>query len=338
AIGIALAGNGTIPAVYAERIRLAKCAGSEVMSLFHAGISARDIIHQKSFLNALTVDTALGCSTNTVLHLTALAEECGFSLDLKKVNEISDRTPTLCKLAPAGKHHVQDLNRAGGVYAVIKELTKRNLIDTSLLTASGKTLGEALTGVENRDTEVIRNIDAPYAPKGGLAVLFGNLAEEGSVVKRSAVDPSMMSFTGRARVFDGEDAAYAAIIGGEIKKGDVVVIRYEGPIGGPGMREMLSPTAALAGMGLDKDVALITDGRFSGATRGAAVGHVAPEAARGGLIAYALDGDLIEIDIPNYSLTLKVSNAEIEARKKTVKTKTNDGLTGYLKKYVRLLS
>ncbi|MDR1939981.1 MAG: dihydroxy-acid dehydratase [Clostridiales bacterium] len=337
AIGIALPGNGTVPAVYSSRIRLAKQAGEAVAELLKRGISARSIINQKSVGNALAVDMALGCSTNTALHLAAVAKECGFEFDLSQINAVSRATPTLCKLAPSGKHHVQDLDRAGGIPAVMAELAKKGLIDTELLTATGKTVGENFRGAVNRDRDVIRDIDNAYSESGGLAALFGNLAQEGAVVKRGAVDKSMLKFSGPARVFDGEDAAYRAVISGEIKKGDVVVIRYEGPAGGPGMREMLSPTSALAGMGLDKDVALITDGRFSGATRGAAIGHVAPEAAKGGTIAYIRDGDLIDIDIPSYSLNLRISDDELASRKKTSKIKENRELTGYLKKYVRFI-
>ncbi|MDR3216232.1 MAG: dihydroxy-acid dehydratase [Clostridiaceae bacterium] len=333
AIGIALNGNGTVPAVYSERIRLAKRAGLQVTELLRKGITARDIINERSFKNALTADMALGCSTNTVLHLGAIAEECGFKLSLPLINEISERTPTLCKLAPAGKHHVQDLYRAGGVHALMSELKKGGFLDLTVPTVTGKAVGENLENVRVANYEVIRRVENPYSATGGLAVLFGNLAPGGSVVKRSAVDASMLKFTGRARVFDGEDPAYAAIISGSVTKGDVVVIRYEGPKGGPGMREMLSPTSALAGMGLDRDVALITDGRFSGATRGAAIGHVSPEAAKGGLIAYVEDGDKIEIDIPGYTLNLAVTDAEIALRKKSFKPKTDQKITGYLKRY-----
>jgi dihydroxy-acid dehydratase len=331
AIGIALPGNGTIPAVYSERIRLAKTAGEAVTELLKRNIKARDIVNEKSFKNALTVDMALGCSTNTVLHLSAVARECGFAFDLKTVNEISEKTPTLCKLAPAGVSHVQDLNAAGGIYAVMQELSKRELLDKSLITATGKTVGENLKNVYKRDNGVIKDIDKPYSESGGLAVLYGNLATGGAVVKRSAVDKSMLSFSGKAKVFESEDEAYEGIISGRIKKGDVVVIRYEGASGGPGMREMLSPTSALAGMGLDKEVALITDGRFSGATRGAAIGHVSPEAAKGGLIAYVREGDIIEIDIPNYSLKLALSDDEI-AKRKREPIKPPRELTGCLKR------
>ncbi|MDR2091665.1 MAG: dihydroxy-acid dehydratase [Clostridiales bacterium] len=331
AAGIALKGNGTVPAVFSERIRLAKTAGGKVMELLRRNIRARDIINERSFKNALAVDMALGCSTNTVLHLAAVAEEAGFGFDLKTVNAVSEKTPTLCKLAPAGKHHVQDLNAAGGVYAVMKELERGGLLDTSLITASGYTVGENLAAAKKYGN-VIRDLENPYSQSGGLAVLYGNIAPEGAVVKRGAVDKSMLKFSGRARVFDGEDAAYDAITGGKIKKGDVVVIRYEGRVGGPGMREMLSPTSALAGMGLDKDVALITDGRFSGATRGAAIGHVSPEAAKGGLIAYIIDGDVIEIDIENYSLNLAVAETEIAERKRTIKPRAPKTLTGCLKR------
>jgi dihydroxy-acid dehydratase len=415
AIGIALRGNGTIPSVFSERLRLAKASGEKIVELFRRNIRARDVVNQKSFKNALAVDMALGCSTNTVLHLEAVAREAGFEFDLRTVNEISEKTPTLCKLAPSGPHHVQDLNAAGGIYAVMKELTKKktdgqdggykkindasapsaaperdanknlsenltelrnseitknnqsenlsvlsnseitknnpsenlsvlsnsvitknnpsdDLIDLSLITASGRTVGENLADDVQKSGVVIRDFENPYSKTGGLAVLYGNLAEEGAIVKRGAVDKTMLKFSGKARVFDGEDAAYASIIGGKIRKGDVVVIRYEGRIGGPGMREMLSPTSALAGMELDKDVALITDGRFSGATRGAAIGHVSPEAAKGGLIAYVLDGDIIEIDIDEHTLNLSVPQDEIQKRKNTMKLKELKEKTGCLKR------
>jgi dihydroxy-acid dehydratase len=333
AIGIALPGNGTIPAVYSERQRLAYDAGEKIMELFNKNIRALDIINERSFKNALTVDMALGCSTNTALHLSAIAKEAEIKFDLKAINDISRCTPTLCKLAPAGANHMQDLNDAGGVSAVMAELNKKTLLDVSVLTATASTLKENLKGAKNKNENVIKNIDAPYSPTGGLAVLFGNLAPDGAVVKRGAVDKAMLFYKGLARVFDGEEAAVKCIYEGGIKKGDVVVIRYEGQAGGPGMREMLSPTSAICGMGLDKSVALITDGRFSGATRGAAIGHISPEAAAGGTIAYVLDGDEITIDIENYKLTLEISDAELAKRRRETKLKTNGKLKGYLKRY-----
>jgi dihydroxy-acid dehydratase len=332
AIGIAVRGNGTVPAVYSERIRMAKLSGERIVALWRDGIKARDIVNRKSFANALAVDMALGCSTNTVLHLGAVAEEAGFEFDLSAVNEISEKTPTLCKLAPAGAHHVQDLNAAGGVYAVMKELMKGQLLDPSLMTVSGKTVGENLADAQKRDNAVIKDVDAPYLANGGLAVLYGNLAPGGAVVKRSAVDKAMYKFSGRAKTFDSEEEAYAAVTGGKIEKGDVIVIRYEGSSGGPGMREMLSPTSALVGMGLDKDVALITDGRFSGATRGAAIGHVMPEAQKGGLIAYVKDGDVIEIDIEKHSLKLLLDEAEEVKRKKETVIKERGDIKGCLRR------
>ena len=338
AIGMALPGNGSAPAVFAERVRLAKEAGVQVMELLKENIKPSDIITRKAFKNALTVDMALGCSTNSVLHLFALAHELGIELDLDIVNEISGKTPNLCKLAPAGQHHVQDLHFAGGVYAVIKELADRNLIEAKSMTVTGKTIGENAKSAVVKNREVIRSFDAPYSNIGGLAVLYGNLAEDGAIVKRSAVAPEMMKYTGKARVFDGEEDAIKAIYAGKIKKGDVVVIRYEGPSGGPGMREMLSPTSAIIGMGLGKDVALITDGRFSGATRGAAIGHISPEAAAGGLIAYVLEGDSISIDIENHKIELVVSQDEIEKRKASMPLKKRDELKGYLKRYSKNVS
>ncbi|MEZ4358015.1 MAG: dihydroxy-acid dehydratase [Eubacteriales bacterium] len=337
-VGLALPGNGTIPAVYAERIRLAKDAGEAVMDLVKNNTCVRDILCEKSIHNALVVDMALGCSTNTVLHLAAIINELGLDFDLHTINDISAKVPNLCKIAPAGNHHVQDLYRAGGIYAIMSELDKAGLIDTSLLTANGKTIKENLVGVKVKDYEVIHSIDKPYAKVGGLAVLFGNLAKNGAVVKRSAVKEKMLCYTGTARAFDSEQEAIKAIYAKEIKPGDVVVIRYEGPAGGPGMREMLSPTSALAGMGLDDCVALITDGRFSGATRGAAIGHVSPEAAAGGLIAYVKDGDKISIDINNCSINLDVSPSEIEKRKATMSLKKPEELSGYLKRYARMVS
>jgi len=335
ALGMALSGNGTIPAVYSDRIRLAKEAGAKVVELVEKDIRPLDILTKDAFINALTVDMALGCSTNSVLHLLAIANEAKVEIDLNTINEVSERTPNLCKLAPAGGHHVEDLNFAGGIYAVMNELSKANLLNLDTLTVTGKTVGENIAKRPVLNHEVIRPIDNPYSKTGGLAVLFGNLAPNGAVVKRSAVRREMLSFTGTARVFDSEEEGVKAIFGGQIKAGDVVVIRYEGPAGGPGMREMLTPTSAIAGMGLDADVALITDGRFSGATRGAAIGHVSPEAASGGPIAYVLDGDKIKIDINNYKIELLVSDEELERRKKEIKVKKKTNLTGCLAKYER---
>jgi len=338
ALGIALPGNGTLPAVYSERLRLAKSAGGVVMRLFKENIKPLDIITEKAFKNALTTDMALGCSTNSVLHLFAIAHECGIQLDLRTVNAVSSKTPNLCRLAPAGPHHVQELHSAGGVYALMRELDKAGLIEKDALTVTGKTISQAVSGSVIKDSGVIRNIETPYSPTGGLAALFGNLATGGAVVKKSAVAPQMYHVTLKAKVFDGEEDAVNAIYGGKIAKGDVVVIRYEGPAGGPGMREMLNPTSAIAGAGLDKEVALITDGRFSGATRGAAIGHVSPEAASGGLIAYVKDNDAIEIDIENYSLTLCVSEDEIEKRKNEITLKQLKTNKGCLKRYQRMVS
>jgi dihydroxy-acid dehydratase len=337
-LGMGLRGNGTIPAVYSERLQLAKRAGMAVMDLYQKNIRPRDILTKEAFQNALTADMALGCSTNSMLHLPAIANECGITINLDMVNEISAKTPNLCHLAPAGHAYMEDLNEAGGVYAVLNELTKKNLIHTDVLTVTGKTLGENIQGVINKNHDIIRPIEEPYSETGGIAVLKGNLAPDRCVVKRSAVAKEMLVHSGPAKVFDSEEEAIAAIKGGKIVKGDVVVIRYEGPAGGPGMREMLSPTSAIAGMGLDKDVALITDGRFSGATRGAAIGHVSPEAVNGGPIAYVQDGDIISIDIPNYSIHLEVSDEELEARKKNTTIKTKDNLTGYLKRYAKMVS
>ncbi len=335
AIGMALPGNGTIPAVYSARLRLAKHAGMQIMELVEKDIRPRDIMTEAAFRNADTVDMALGCSTNTMLHLPAIAHECGIELDLDESNEISSRTPNLCHLAPAGDTYMEDLDRAGGVYAVMMELTKKDLLDTSVMTCTGKTMAENLAGAVNRDENLIRPIDNPYSPDGGIAVLKGNLAPEGCVVKRSAVAPEMMKHTGPARVFDSEDDAIAAIYAGKIVAGDVVVIRYEGPKGGPGMREMLNPTSAIAGMGLDKDVALITDGRFSGATRGASIGHVCPEAAQGGNIALVEEGDLIAIDIPSCSIELLVDEATLEARRSAWVCPPPKITTGYLARYAK---
>ena len=311
AIGMALRGNGTIPAVYSARLRLAKQTGMKIMELVEENVRPRDIMTEAAFHNAETVDMALGCSTNTMLHLPAIAHEAGVELDLRMVNGISDKTPNLCHLAPAGDTYIEDLDRAGGVWAVMKELTKAGLLDTSLPTVTGKTVGENLETAENLDTSLIRPLEEPYSKTGGIAALFGNLAPDGCVVKQSAVAPEMLRHKGPARVFNSEEEAIAVIYAGGIRPGDVVVIRYEGPKGGPGMREMLNPTSAIAGMGLDKDVALITDGRFSGATRGASIGHVSPEAASGGVIGLVQEGDLIEIDIPGRSIHLCVEDAEL---------------------------
>jgi dihydroxy-acid dehydratase len=337
-LGMGLKGNGTIPAVYSERLILAKKAGMAVMDLYRKNIRPRDIMTAEAFENALTADMALGCSTNSMLHIPAIANECGISINLDMANAISTKTPNLCHLAPAGHAYMEDLNEAGGVYAVLNELAKKNLIHTDTMTVTGKTLGENIQGCINKNPDIIRPIDNPYSPTGGIAVLKGNLAPDRCVVKRSAVAPEMMQHRGPAKVFNSEEEAIAVIRSGGIQKGDVVVIRYEGPAGGPGMREMLSPTSAIAGMGLDKDVALITDGRFSGATRGAAIGHVSPEAVSGGNIAYVQDGDMISIDIPNYTITLEVSDEELEKRKQTMPILKKDHLTGYLKRYAKLVS
>ena len=335
-LGMGLKGNGTIPAVYSERIRLAKQAGMAVMELYRKNIRPRDIMTADAFENALTADMALGCSTNSMLHLPAIANECGIRIDLDMANKVSARTPNLCHLAPAGHAYMEDLNEAGGVYAVLNELTKKNLIHTDVMTVTGKTLGENISGCFNQNPDIIRPIENPYSETGGIAVLRGNLAPDSCVVKRSAVAAEMLQHRGPAKVFNSEEEAIAAIKGGKIVKGDVVVIRYEGPAGGPGMREMLSPTSAIAGMGLDKDVALITDGRFSGATRGAAIGHVSPEAVNGGTIAYVQDGDMISIDIPHYSNHLEVSDEELAERKKNTKLLVKENLTGYLKRYAKM--
>ena len=337
-LGMGLAGNGTIPAVYSARIALAKHAGMQVMELVRKNIRPRDIMTEAAFRNALTADMALGCSTNSMLHLPAIANECGIVLNLDMANEISEKTPNLCHLAPAGNTYMEDLDEAGGVYAVLSELNRIGLLDRSALTCTGQTIGENIAQAKNKNPEVIRPADNPYSKTGGIAVLRGNLAPDGCVVKRSAVAEEMLVHAGPARVFDSEEEAISAIYAGEIKKGDVVVIRYEGPAGGPGMREMLSPTSAIAGMGLDRDVALITDGRFSGATRGASIGHVSPEAVRGGLIAYVKDGDRISINIPEYSISLDVSDEEIEARKETMEIKKKTGLTGCLARYAEQVS
>ncbi len=337
ALGLALEGNGSIPAVYSERLRLAKNTGVKIMELVKEGVKPRDILTEKAFENALTVDMALGCSTNTVLHIPAIANEVGIKFDLHKINEISERTPNYCHLAPAGKDYMEDLYFAGGVYAVMKQLSKLNLLDLSLPTVSLKTVGENISGATNKNENVIRPNSNPYSKTGGLAILFGNLAEGGSVVKRSAVSPEMLVNRGKARVFDSEEEAIKDIFSGNVKSGDIVVIRYEGPKGGPGMREMLMPTAAIVGMGLDKTVALITDGRFSGATRGACIGHVSPEASEGGVIAYVKDGDVIAIDMTKYTINLEVTNEELEKRKKETTIKTKE-LSGYLKRYARMVS
>ena len=332
AAGFALKGNGTVPAVYSERLRLAKETGAAVMRALDKNIRPRDIFTLEAFKNIIAVDMALGCSTNTALHLPALAHEAGVQLPLSLFNEISERVPNLCKLAPAGKHFMSDLYFAGGVYAVMKELLDAGLLDGGLLTVTGRTVEENIGGAAVRDAEVIRPIDKPYSPTGGLAVLKGNLAPDGCVVKRSAVAPEMLVNRGTARVFDSEDDSIKAILGGRIKPGDIVVIRYEGPKGGPGMREMLLPTASIAGMGLDKSVALITDGRFSGATRGASIGHVSPEAAEGGPIGLVCDGDVISIDMVNYSINLEISDEEMTRRRKQFKPVIKP-VSGYLKRY-----
>lgn len=337
-LGMGLKGNGTIPAVYSSRIELAKHAGMQVMELVRKNIRPLDIMTQSAFKNALTADMALGCSTNSMLHLPAIANECDVEFTLDMANEISEKTPNLCHLAPAGNTYMEELNEAGGVYAVLKELEKLGLIDTDVMTCTGKTLKENIKDSVNLNEEIIRPTTNPYSKTGGIAVLKGNLAPDGCVVKRSAVAPEMLKHSGPARVFNSEEEAIAVIYAGKINPGDVIVIRYEGPAGGPGMREMLSPTSAIAGMGLDKEVALITDGRFSGATRGASIGHVSPEAAKGGTIAYVKDGDIISIDIPNYKISLEVSDEELENRKKTMPIMQKDNLSGYLKRYSKMVS
>ena len=336
-LGMGLKGNGTIPAVYSARIELAKHAGMQVMDLVRKNIRPRDIMTASALKNALTADMALGCSTNSMLHLPAIANECGVDFDLDMANDISAVTPNLCHLAPAGPTYMEDLNEAGGVYAVLKELTKLNLLDTSVMTATGKTLGENLEGVINKNPDVIRPVENPYSATGGIAVLKGNLAMDGGVVKRSAVLPEMLVHEGPAKVFESEEDAQAAINAGKIQAGDVVVIHYEGPKGGPGMREMLNPTSSIMGMGLGNSVALITDGRFSGATRGACIGHVSPEAASGGVIGVVKDGDIISIDIPNYKLELKISDEELAERMANFVPKKKE-LSGYLKRYAALVS
>lgn len=338
ALGMGLRGNGTIPAVYSARLRLAKQAGYAVMNLLEKGITARQIMTKDAILNALTVDMALGCSTNSMLHLPAIAHEIGFDFDISFANPISEKTPNLCHLAPAGPTYMEDLNEAGGVYAVMKELSDIGLINTECMTVNGVTIGESIKNAVNLNPEVIRPVDNPYMKTGGLAVLKGNLAPDGSVVKRSAVVPEMMQHSGPARVFDCEEDAIKAIKGGKIVAGDVVVIRYEGPKGGPGMREMLNPTSAIAGMGLGSSVALITDGRFSGASRGASIGHVSPEAAVGGPIALVEEGDIIEIDIPGLSINLKVSDEELAARKAKWQPREPRVTTGYLARYASMVT
>lgn len=338
AIGMALPGNGTIPAVYSRRLELAKHAGMAAVDLVKKDIKPRDIMTDRAFENALCADMAVGCSTNTMLHLPAIARECGIKLDLEKANAVSERTPNLCHLAPAGHTYMEDLDEAGGIPAVLKELERGGLLKDDCLTVTGKTVKENLKDVKNLDPDVVRPIDNPFSPTGGIAVLKGNLAENGCVVKRSAVAKEMLRHSGRARVFNSEEEAIKVIYDGKIEPGDVVVIRYEGPSGGPGMREMLSPTSAIAGMGLDKTVALITDGRFSGATRGASIGHISPEAAKGGLIAYVHEGDIINIDIPAGTITLNVEKEEIERRKKADKIIEKPHLTGYLKRYAAAVS
>ena len=338
AIGMGLKGNGTIPAVYSARLRLAKHAGMKIMELVEKDIRPRDIMTEAAFHNAETIDMALGCSTNTMLHLPAIAHECGIEMDLDMANEISARTPNICHLAPAGDTFMEDLDRAGGIYAVMKELADAGLIDTSLITCTGKTIAENIKDAVNRNEEIIRPLSNPFSKTGGIAVLKGNLAPDGCVVKQSAVAEEMMVHEGPARVFDSEDEAIASIYAGKIKAGDVVIIRYEGPKGGPGMREMLNPTSAIAGMGLDKEVALITDGRFSGATRGASIGHVSPEAASGGNIALVEEGDIISINIPAHTIELKVSDEELKARREKWVCPEPKVKTGYLARYAKYVS
>ena len=338
AIGMGLRGNGTIPAVYSQRIKLAKHAGMKVMELLEKNIRPRDILTKEAFMNALTVDMALGCSTNTMLHLPAIAHEAGVEINLDIANEISAKTPNLCHLAPAGHHYMEELNEAGGIYAVMNELAQAGLLNTDLITATGKTVGENIKGCENKNPEIIRPIDDPYMKTGGIAVLRGNIAPDSCVVKRSAVVPEMMVHEGPARVFDCEEDAIDAIKSGKIVEGDVVVIRYEGPKGGPGMREMLNPTSAIAGMGLGSSVALITDGRFSGASRGASIGHVSPEAAVGGPIALIEEGDIIAIDIPANTINVKVSDEEMTKRKEAWTPKEPKVKTGYLARYASMVT
>ena len=336
-LGVALPGNGTIPAVYAARIRQAKYSGMAIMDMVNKDIKIRDILTKEAFMNALTCDMALGCSTNTMLHLPAIAHEAGVHIDLDIANEISSHTPNLCHLAPAGHTYMEELNEAGGVKAVMKELSKLNLLNLDLMTVTGKTIRENIANAVNKNPEIIRTIDNPYSKTGGIAVLKGNLAENGCVVKRGAVAPEMLKHTGKAKVYNSEEEAIKAIDGGKIEKGDVVVIRYEGPKGGPGMREMLAPTSRIAGMGLDKDCALITDGRFSGATRGASIGHVSPEAAEGGLIGLVENGDLIEINMIDCTIKLLVPDKEIEERRKNWVMPKKE-VKGYLKRYAQLVT
>lgn len=337
-LGMGLRGNGTIPAVYSERIKLAKTAGMQVMELYRKNIRPRDIMTEKAFMNALTVDMALGCSTNSMLHLPAIAHECGIDLNLDIANAISAKTPNLCHLAPAGHTYMEDLNEAGGVYAVMKELTKKDLLNTDIITCTGKTVAENIANAVNKNPELIRPIDNPYSETGGIAVLRGNLAPDSCVVKRSAVAPEMLVHEGPAKCYDCEEDAIEAIKSGKIVEGDVVVIRYEGPKGGPGMREMLNPTSAIMGMGLGSSVALITDGRFSGATRGASIGHVSPEAAVGGNIALVRDGDIISIDIPANKINVKLSDEELAARRAEWKPRQPKITTGYLARYASLVT
>ncbi|MBN2073180.1 MAG: dihydroxy-acid dehydratase [Actinobacteria bacterium] len=337
AIGIALPGNGTIPAILSKRLRLAKQAGMKIMELVEKDLKPRDIVGSQAIKNAIAVDMALGCSTNTILHLTAIAHEAKADFSLELVNQVSDRTPNLCRLSPAGKHHLENLYEAGGVQAVMNELYKNGLIDGKPVTVTGKSVSENISGAEILDPEIIRTVSDPYQKDGGLAILWGNLAQEGCVVKRSAVDPSMYRHKGTARVFDSEEEALKEIMDGKIKSGDVVVIRYEGPRGGPGMREMLAPTSAIAGIGMDREVALITDGRFSGATRGASIGHVSPEAQAGGIIGIVKDGDMIEIDIPEYKINLLVDQREIERRLAGWKPPEPKINYGYMARYSKLV-
>lgn len=337
-LGMGLSGNGTIPAVYSSRIELAKHAGMQIMELIEKDIRPLDIMTEDAFHNALTADMALGCSTNSMLHLPAIAHECGIDINLDMANEISAVTPNLCHLAPAGPTYMEDLNAAGGVYAVLNELDQLGLLKTDVMTVTGRTMKENLQGHDNLNPEVIRKPENAYSKTGGIAVLRGNLAPDGCVVKQSAVAPEMLVHEGPAKVFDSEEEAIAGIFGGKIQPGDVIVIRYEGPAGGPGMREMLSPTSAIAGMGLDKEVALITDGRFSGATRGASIGHISPEAVRGGLIAYVQDGDIISIDIPGHSIELKMDEQELARRRETMPVKKKENVKGYLKRYAAMVS
>lgn len=336
-LGMGLRGNGTIPAPYSARLELAKQAGMQVMEMYKKNIRPRDIMTREAFENALTVDMALGCSTNSMLHLPAIAHECGIDINLDIANDISARTPNICHLAPAGRTYMEDLNEAGGVYAVMNELSRKGLIHEDCITVTGQTVGENIKNCKNLNTDIIKSVDAPYSETGGIAVLRGNLAKDGCVVKRSAVSDKMLVHVGPAKVFDSEEEAQSAINAGEIVAGDVVVIRYEGPKGGPGMREMLAPTSSIMGMGLGDSVALITDGRFSGATRGACVGHITPEAASGGLIGVVKDGDIIKIDIPNNTIELQVDEAELDERIKNFTPKTKE-LSGYLKRYAKLVS